>query len=103
VEGTIERREKFGLFIALEPGVTGLMPRSAMTGGEPALERLREGARLTVRVQAIDLAARKITLVPATEGEEGWQPFAAPAEPRSLGSLGEKLQEAMKRAGKKSP
>jgi small subunit ribosomal protein S1 len=103
VEGTIERREKFGLFIALEPGVTGLMPRSAMASGEPALERLREGARLTVKVQAIDLAARKITLVPAIEGEEGWQPFAAPAETRSLGSLGEKLQEALKRAGKKSP
>jgi len=30
VEGHLEKREKFGLFITLEPGVTGLMPSSKL-------------------------------------------------------------------------
>jgi small subunit ribosomal protein S1 len=101
VQGVLEKREKFGLFIALEAGVTGLLPRSAIPPGDPALERLRVGERLAVVVSAIDIAARKLTLAPAPEGEAGWREFSTPGASRPLGSLGEKLQEALKRSESK--
>ena len=97
-EGTVEKKEKFGIFITIAPGVTGLMPRSRISQSSQAAEidRLKVGDPIQVVVEEIHADTRRITLAP-TGGEEAgdWKAYAKP-QPSGLGSLGEKLQEAMK-------
>jgi len=98
IEGALERKEQFGYFIALEPGITGLLPRSSIQrSARPAsIERLRQGDIIPVVIERIDPDGRKITLAPGEPGsEEQWRRFAGDSG-KSLGSLGEKLQEALK-------
>ena len=97
VEGILEKKEKFGYFINLEPGITGLLPKSNLNKAtKPAdLETLKEGDAIAVRIEAIKPSERKITLTPAdTAEEQDWQSFSD-ASTSSLGALGEKLQVAL--------
>ena len=97
VEGVLEKKEKFGFFITLEPGVTGLLPKSKIknSGNPSAIEKLKEGNSITVLVGEINIDGRKISLEPGDATDEGhWQQYTK-GSGSSLGSLGEKLQEAM--------
>ena len=97
LEGVLEKKEKFGFFVNLEPGITGLLPRSyiAKSDHSAALEKLKAGDPLPVVIEAINAAERRMTLKPiSTKDEQNWQKFAGQAD-ASLGSLGEKLQQAM--------
>ncbi|NNL78520.1 MAG: 30S ribosomal protein S1 [Desulfobacterales bacterium] len=97
LEGLLEKKEKFGFFITLEPGITGLIPKSKIGGSaKPAeIAKLKEGDPLPVVIEAINPAERKITLIPGnTADEQNWQTFASDAS-SSMGSLGEKLQHAL--------
>ena len=97
VEGVLEKKEKFGYFINLEPGITGLLPKSNLNKAtKPSeLEKLKEGDAIAIRVEAMSPNERKITLTPAdTAEEQNWQSFSDAAT-SSLGVLGEKLQRAM--------
>lgn len=101
VSGTVERFTNFGCFISLAPGVTGLMPKSNMEkAADPrAIEKLKTDAPITVRIDAISLADKKITLTPSdAEEPEAWKHYTAvqPAKTGGLGDLGQKLQEALK-------
>jgi small subunit ribosomal protein S1 len=98
VLGTVERKEPFGWFVALEPGVTGLVPKSRITeaAGKGDLERLREGDPVKVLIEAIHSQERRITLGLSDRREETeWRSYAG-AGGQTLGSLGEKLQHAFK-------
>ena len=99
VDGTLEKKETFGCFVNLKPGITGLLPKSKITatGSTASIDKLKEGQHLTVIIENINPAERKISLIPGDgEAEENWQKFsddnAAP-----LGDLGEKLKQALKR------
>jgi small subunit ribosomal protein S1 len=97
-EGTVEKKEKFGVFITIAPGVTGLMPRSKISQSAQAgeIDRLKVGDPISVVIEEIHADTRRITLAP-TGGEEtsDWKAYSKP-QPAALGSLGEKLKEAMK-------
>jgi small subunit ribosomal protein S1 len=98
VEGTIEKKEKFGYFVQLEPGITGLLPKSKISNSEnPAsIEKLRERDRITLVVEEIRPEERRMTLRPGdSAGEDEWRSYTK-AEEKSIGSLGEKLQKALK-------
>lgn len=98
VEGTIEKREKFGYFVRLEPGITGLLPKSKISNSNnPAtIEKLKEGDRITLVVEEIRPEERRITLRPGdSAGEDDWRSYTK-AEEKPIGSLGEKLQQALK-------
>ena len=98
VEGTIEKREKFGYFVQLEPGITGLLPKSKIGNSEnsASIEKLREGDRITLVVEEIRPDERRITLAPGdSAGEDDWRSYTK-TEEKSIGSLGEKLQKALK-------
>jgi small subunit ribosomal protein S1 len=98
VEGVIEKKEKFGFFVRLAPGITGLLPLGSIrrSSSAAALEKAREGDTLTVAVEEINLQRRRISLAPASEGDEGnWQQFSAQSAGSSLGALAEKLQNAL--------
>ena len=97
VEGILEKKEKFGYFITLEPGITGLLPKSNIQRlSEPAIvQKLKEGDVIPVVIETVNPAERRITLAPAdTADEQNWQSFADRSN-SAMGSLGEKLQHAL--------
>ena len=104
VNGTVEKQEKFGVFVSLEPGVTGLLPKSALReASKPGMiEKMRPGDPITVVVQRVSAGERKITLGPGDEGDAGdWRSFSPDKGP-AVSSLGEKLMEALESKKKKS-
>ena len=98
VAGTLEKKETFGCFVSLKPGITGLLPKSKISaaGAETAIDKLKEGQHLTVIIESIDPGERKISLAPGDgEAEENWQKFSDD-DSSSMGDLGEKLKQALK-------
>jgi small subunit ribosomal protein S1 len=53
VVGTIEKKEKFGYFISLSPGITGLMPKSKFGSAEKPelIEKLKTGDPVAVTLE----------------------------------------------------
>ena len=102
IEGRLEKRESFGCFINLKPGITGLLPKSkiAAAGSAAAVDKLKEGQPIPVIIESINPAERKMGLAPADAADEkDWQQFSD-NEASSFGELGDKLQQALR---KKSP
>jgi small subunit ribosomal protein S1 len=97
LEGILEKKENFGYFITLEPGITGLLPKSNIRRlSEPAVvEKLKEGDLIPVLIESINPGERKITLAPGNAADEqNWQTFTDRSN-SAMGSLGEKLQLAL--------
>lgn len=97
ISGTVEKLERFGTFIALEPGVTGLLPKSsiAQSANPAAYERAKPGQQVGVRIDRVDAAARRISLAPTdAETAGGWEAYA-PTGQAPMGDLAQKLQDAL--------
>ncbi len=105
VRGTVEKKEAFGIFVTLLPGITGLLPKSklrrAPKGG--AFDQLKEGDPVAVTVEEIQTESRKITLGPADEAEEGkWKEFRqSESAAAPMSDLAEKLKQAMEKKKKR--
>ncbi|ADU62864.1 RNA binding S1 domain protein [Pseudodesulfovibrio aespoeensis Aspo-2] len=102
VQGIVEKQEQFGIFIQLEPGITGLLPKSVIARSEkPAVfEKLHSGDTVEVFIGEVKAAERKISLTTGDAQENGdWKQFApkkqAASAPSGMGMLGAKLQEAL--------
>ena len=98
VTGALEKKEKFGYFISLSPGITGLLPKSKIsTAQKPAaIEALKVGDPVTVTIDAIRPQERKISLSPGdTIDEDGWKNFAQAESRAPAGDLAEKLKQAI--------
>jgi small subunit ribosomal protein S1 len=95
-EGTLVKKESFGYFIDLAPGITGLLPKSKIkSAGNPEIDKARIGDVLSIAVIQIDSASRKIILTPAsTQEEEDWRKFSLKSE-QPMSDLAAKLQEAL--------
>jgi len=124
VEGTVENRAEFGIFINLAPGITGLLPMSRITrsGKQAELETLKPGDKVKISIEEINTADRKVTLTAGdaqkADGDNDWKEYtkSAPRKdayqkssprksaPKSSstsgggfgGLLGDKLQAALK-------
>ncbi|MGE0084444.1 MAG: 30S ribosomal protein S1 [Desulfococcaceae bacterium] len=102
VKGIMEKKEKFGYFVTLEPGITGLLPKSKITDSAKAgeIDHLKPGDPITVTISEIQPDVRKITLSPEGSGgdkeSDDWRKFSGDKS-GSLGSLGEQLRKAMKK------
>jgi small subunit ribosomal protein S1 len=97
LEGILEKKENFGYFVTLEPGITGLLPKSNIRKlSEPSVvEKVNEGDVIPVLIESINPDDRKITLAPGNAADEkNWQTFTDSSK-SSMGSLGEKLQRAI--------
>ena len=97
VTGTLERKESFGLFIRIEPGITGLLPKSKISQSSEtsALDKLKSGDAIQVIVESIDEEKRRISLnLPGGENQEDWKQFAH-VDTKQMGTMGELLQKAM--------
>ena len=98
VMGTLEKKEPFGYFVTLEPGVTGLLPKSKIQRAAQAgdLEKLKEGDSLPVTLEEIRTRDRRITLGPGDSAEEGaWKNFTQTSVTPPMSDLAEKLQQAL--------
>ena len=97
VAGIFEKKEKFGYFVSLEPGVTGLVPKSKVgkTSVAGAIDKLKQGDAITVIIDEIQPDTRRISLgITDAKDEEDWQSFSEDSG-QSLGSLGEQMKKAL--------
>jgi small subunit ribosomal protein S1 len=102
VEGTMEKRQPFGLFITLEPGVTGLLPQSVMSRaeGEVKYDKLGVGEAVVVSIESVNTRERKISLGTGKKEEvSDWKGYKPQASASDMGSLGSALAKAL---GKKN-
>ena len=99
VQGKVEGRESFGLFVSLEPGVVGLLPKSEINRHPDAakVDRLKPGDAITVIVDKVQTGERKISLkLAGNADEDNWQKFSPAQGGASMGALGEQLAKALK-------
>ena len=74
VKGTVERLANFGVFIELEPGLTGLLPFAVLGGGAGNPRRqYHPGKEVSVRVLSIDRQRKRISLGTEASKAEGNQ------------------------------
>lgn len=100
VEGTVEKVEKFGVFVRLEPGVVGLLPKSAIalsTGGM-SIDKFKAGQSVGLLVESVNAAERKISLkLREADTESDWKHFKEePAKESAMGTMGDILSQALK-------
>jgi len=97
VQGRVEKKEGFGIFVNLAPGITGLLPKSKMAASEKAaqIDALKPGAAITVTIDGVNARERKISLGTGdVADDQGWQEFAG-GTADTLGSLGDQLKKAL--------
>jgi len=59
IEGEVIRKEKYGYFIRLEPGIEGLIHISKLTGNE----EIKIGQKIKAYIERINVKARRMSLV----------------------------------------
>ncbi|MCF8069748.1 MAG: 30S ribosomal protein S1 [Desulfobacterales bacterium] len=100
INGTVEKIEKFGYFISIAAGITGLLPKSKTKNApEPAVfDKLKSGDKLSVRIDEIDAPNRKISLGIEGAAPDDWQSFTKDntTTTSTMGSLGDLLNDAIK-------
>jgi small subunit ribosomal protein S1 len=103
VNAIVESRSRFGLFVALSPGITGLLPLSVIKNSPKTgkYNKLDKGDPVVVIVQHIDSVARRISLVPEgiesleIHDDNSWKQHAASKESGGDGTLAQALRKAM--------
>ncbi len=76
VDGTVEKKETYGLFVNLAPGVTGLLPKSKWRDSveHQMYETRKKGDKLKVQIDEIMFEQKKISLgVPAEYDDQTWK------------------------------
>jgi small subunit ribosomal protein S1 len=105
VTGKVERHERFGVFVFLAPGRTGLMPlaETGLDHGVDVAKAFPVGSEVEVAVVEADPSGRRIRLSKKAVAQQREQAelrdYAArqDASPsKSLGSLGDALRDALK-------
>jgi small subunit ribosomal protein S1 len=103
--GTVERHEKFGIFVFLAPGKTGLIPisQTGLAREADVAHTFPVGADVQVEVLEVDPTGRRIRLsvkaiLDAREADEvrEYTERADAAPSGGLGSLADKLRDALK-------
>jgi small subunit ribosomal protein S1 len=114
--GTVARLAQFGAFVTLAPGIDGLVHISKLGSGRRInhpREVLEEGQNIDVNIESIDLAEKRISLVPAdyvsAEAEQDkerteYKSFISKDKKKKsskeMGSLGALLKAKMAEKGK---
>ena len=105
-EGTVEKKESYGIFIRLADGITGLFPKSKLAEAANAntYNGAKPGESVSVRVDAVDEEKRRITLASpeSSEGPSDWKgyvekPKAKSGSSSSMGTMGDLLKAAMEK------
>ncbi|QDK46269.1 30S ribosomal protein S1 [Bdellovibrio sp. ZAP7] len=94
VNGKVEKKETYGLFVNIAPGVTGLLPKSKwrdhVDGAQ--FENKKRGDDIAVQIDEIKFEEKKISLgVPGAGEDHSWRTHQ-PASGSGFGSLGDALK-----------
>jgi small subunit ribosomal protein S1 len=76
VEGLVDKKEVFGLFVSLGGGINGLLPKSKWRDSVEAAsyESKKKGDKISVRIDEIKFEERKISLgLPTEADDESWK------------------------------
>ncbi|HWU41864.1 MAG TPA: S1 RNA-binding domain-containing protein, partial [Bdellovibrio sp.] len=95
VKGIVDKKEQYGLFVTLTPGVNGLLPRSKWRDSVDAniFEGKKKGDEITVQVDQILFEEKKISLtVPGESEDSTWRAHQS-ASTSSFASLGDLLKK----------
>ncbi len=99
VKVTVEKKEVFGYFVSIIPGVDGLFPRSKWRESpeSASFDTKKKGDSLNLQIEQIDPIGRKILLgLPGDDIDETWKQHtnsAAPAK-KGMGTFGDLLTKA---------
>jgi small subunit ribosomal protein S1 len=98
VMGKITRKEVYGLFVQLEPGIVGLLHQSKTSeNSEFHLEKQKVGGEIQVQVAEVKLSERRISLeLPRDTNEEDWKKHQQ-AEDVSSGGMGAAMRAALEK------
>jgi small subunit ribosomal protein S1 len=94
--GKVNRKELYGVFVQLEPGITGLLHKSR-TFEHPDFqyEKLKVNDSVSVQIAEIKREERRISLdVPRDPNEDDWKKHTQ-VETKSLGTLADKFAAAL--------
>jgi small subunit ribosomal protein S1 len=69
LEGTIENVTKFGIFVKLQDGITGLLPKAKMKFLTDEIQNAQSGVKLNVRITQIEHTQKRISLEPTNMPE----------------------------------
>ncbi len=72
IDGVVDKKEAFGLFVVLTQGINGLLPKSKWRDSEDTkkYEHAKQGDVIKVRIDEIKFEERKISLGLPTEAED---------------------------------
>jgi small subunit ribosomal protein S1 len=73
VQGKVEKLTNFGVFIELEPGLTGLLAFAQLTGAGNPKRQFQVGRQVSVRVLSVDRDKKRISLGTEASRAEGGQ------------------------------
>ena len=97
-QGTVEKKETYGLFVNLAPGITGLLPKSKWRDSvdHQMYETRKKGDKLQVQIDEILFEQKKISLgVPAEYDDQTWKSVTVKTgfSNSGLGALGDLLKK----------
>ena len=91
-EGTVEKKEVYGLFVNIAPGITGLLPKSKwrdLVDGQQ-FESKKRGDVIKVRVDQIQFEEHRISLgIPGEDQDDTWKEHVSS---QGLGTLASAFQ-----------
>jgi small subunit ribosomal protein S1 len=76
IDGTVDKKEVFGIFVVLTPGINGLLPKSKWRDAldSKIYENAKKGEIIKVRVDEIKFEERKISLgLPTEQDDQSWK------------------------------
>lgn len=88
IDGIVDKKEQYGLFVVITSGINGLLPKSKWRDSDDPkkYETLKKGDVVKVRVDEIKFEERKISLGLPTEAEDtSWQLHASQQMSGGLG------------------
>ncbi|MDZ4677452.1 MAG: S1 RNA-binding domain-containing protein [Oligoflexia bacterium] len=95
-EGIIERKEPYGIFVNVMPGVTGLLPKSKYADSSEThiFERAKKGDKVKVQIDEIRFEEKRISLSPPIEKFDlSGKSLSSSNSQKGFGSFGDLLKD----------
>ncbi len=99
-KGIVEKKEAYGLFVNIEGGITGLLPRSKWKDSTEAsqYENKKRGDSISVQIDMINTEERKISLgLPGEKTDESWRDHMKGSSKQGFGTMGDLLKSLNKK------
>jgi small subunit ribosomal protein S1 len=95
--GKVTRKEPYGIFVQIEPGVSGLMHKSRTENQNTFhFEKTRVNDMITVQIVEIKAGERQIALgLPGDSSEDDWKSTYKTEPAKSMGTLADRMNAAL--------